>query len=772
MSKILIQKIPFLKMKIKNIIIAALILRGFASTTVDAQPLNASRPEYMLQIADEKFEAKDYVNALEFYAKYYEATKDRSVLFKVGMADMAIKDYSKAEANFSRSLQKSKTSKVEINEDARLYLGMMQKMNDKYDEAIVTLEEYISTSKDAAKVARAKTELEGAKLAMRMKENPRLLLENLGTKVNTGNSEYSPSVLGNMLYFAALRDGKITLIDGKEGEYHAKIYRASLNAKGEFEKPEPLSGDINRTGSHQGNVSFSPDGQTMYFSRFVLGGNEVAESTVFYSAKQGDGTWGAAKEVAGVNGKWQAKHPVIGELYGKPVMFFTSNMEGTKGGFDIFYANKVSEGEFAAPVNLGDVINTAADDETPFYQNGKLYFSSNGHATIGGSDIFMANWNGATWTKPENMGKGYNSPQNDTYFTMDANGTAFFTSNRKGGRSLKSTCCEDIYIIKKEPVVIDLVVDAFDSKKTPMKGLTYQFMDLATKGTGDSKTSDRYTSALTQKRSYTVIVSKAGYYNDTLAFNTMDIDKTTTIKKTATMRPLPIISANLEARAEADGQALKGVNFTLTELTSNKSDSRFLDMYRAGLPLNKSFRLIAGKTGYTADTVLFNTNGIKETTTIEKLLKLKVKIIIVKKNEKIALNNIFYKLDKFEANDAHMQNFEEAQQSLDYLYNIMTKYPAIVIELGSHTDARGSDAYNLILSQKRADGVKAYLVAKGINADNIVAKGYGETQLVNRCLNGVKCEDEEHLQNRRTEFKIVSGPTSIEITEQQSAIKN
>jgi outer membrane protein OmpA-like peptidoglycan-associated protein/tetratricopeptide (TPR) repeat protein len=759
-------------MKIKNIIIITLILRGLAPIVADAQPLNASRPEYMLQVAEEKFEAKDYVNALDFYTKYYEATKDRTVLYKIGLADMAIKDYAKAEANFSRSLQRSKTSTAEVNEDARLYLGMMQKMNEKYDEAVVTLEEFMKASKDEAKVARAKTELEGAKLAMRMKENLKIIPENLGTKVNTGNSEYSPSVSGNMLYFAALRDGKITVIDGKEGDFYAKIYKAGINSKGEFDKPEALGGEINRIGSHQGNVSFSPDGQTMYFTRFTLSGNEVSESTIYYSAKQGDGTWGAAKEVAGINGKWQAKHPAIGELYGKPVMFFTSNMEGTKGGFDIFYADKVSEGAFSTPVNLGNVINTPNDDETPFYQNGKLYFSSNGHPTIGGSDIFVSSWNGATWTKPENMGKGYNSPANDAYFTMDANGTAFFTSNRKGGRSLKSTCCEDIYIVKKEPVVIDLVVDAIDPKKQPMKGLTYQFMDLSTKGAGDSKTVDKYTSALTQKRSYSVIVSKPGYYSDTIAFNTMDIDKTTTIRKTANLRPLPIISANLQATAEADGRPLTGVNFTLTELSSNKSDSRVLDIYRAGLPLKKSFRLIAGKSGYTADTVTFNTNDITETTTIEKLLKLKVKIITVKKNEKIALNNIFYKLDKFEANEAHMQNFGEAQKSLDYLYDIMTKYPAIVIELGSHTDSRGSDAYNLTLSQKRADGVKAYLVAKGIKAENIVAKGYGETQLVNRCANGVKCDDEEHLQNRRTEFKILSGPTSIEISEQQPAVKN
>jgi outer membrane protein OmpA-like peptidoglycan-associated protein/tetratricopeptide (TPR) repeat protein len=771
-KEIKFKKIAFLKMKIKNIILFALAISNLAPIVAEAQPLNASRPEYMLQVAEEKFEAKDYVNALDFYNKYYEATKDRTVLYKTGLADMYLKDYTKAESNFSRSLQRTKSASVETNEDARLYLGMMQKMNDKYDEAVVTLEEYIKTAKDDAKIARAKTELEGAKLAMRMKENPKLMLENLGTKVNTGNSEYSPSVSGSMLYFAALRDGKITLIDGKEGDFYAKIYKTGINAKGEFDKPEALGGEINRLGTHQGNVSFSPDGQTMYFTRFTLSGNEVGESTIFYSSKQGDGSWGAAKEVSGVNGKWQVKHPVMGELFGKPVMFMTSNMESTKGGFDIFYANKIGEGEFSNPVNLGDVINTTGDDETPFYQNGKLYFSSNGHPTIGGSDIFVSSWNGATWTKPENMGKGYNSPANDSYFTMDANGTSFFTSNRKGGRSLKSTCCEDIYIIKTEPVVIDLVVEAMDPKKQPMKGLTYEFMDLSTKALNDSKTLDKYTSALTQKRSYTVIVSKPGYYNDTLSFNTMDITKTTTVRKTANMRPLAIISANLEARAEDNGKPLTGVTYTLTELASNKSDSRSMDIYRAGLPLSKSFRLIGSKSGYQSDTVTFNTNDIKETTTIEKLLRLKVKIITVTTNQKIALNNIFYKLDKFEANDAHMQNFGEAQKSLDYLYDIMVKYPAMVIELGSHTDARGSDAYNLTLSQKRADGAKAYLVGRGIKSENINAKGYGETQLVNRCANGVKCDDEEHLQNRRTEFRIVSGPTSIEISEQQPAVKN
>jgi outer membrane protein OmpA-like peptidoglycan-associated protein len=93
----------------------------------------------------------------------------------------------------------------------------------------------------------------------------------------------------------------------------------------------------------------------------------------------------------------------------------------------------------------------------------------------------------------------------------------------------------------------------------------------------------------------------------------------------------------------------------------------------------------------------------------------------------------------------------------------MKKYPEMKIELSSHTDARGNDAYNEDLSQRRANSAVAWIVAKGIAADRIVAKGYGEKQLQNKCTNGVECTEEEHQLNRRTEFKITAGPTSIVI---------
>jgi hypothetical protein len=87
----------------------------------------------------------------------------------------------------------------------------------------------------------------------------------------------------------------------------------------------------------------------------------------------------------------------------------------------------------------------------------------------------------------------------------------------------------------------------------------------------------------------------------------------------------------------------------------------------------------------------------------------------------------------------------------------------MVIELSSHTDARGNDDYNQQLSQRRAQSAKNWIVSKGIVADRIQAVGYGEQQILNHCANGVDCNDDEHRFNRRTEFKIISGPTTIQI---------
>lgn len=97
----------------------------------------------------------------------------------------------------------------------------------------------------------------------------------------------------------------------------------------------------------------------------------------------------------------------------------------------------------------------------------------------------------------------------------------------------------------------------------------------------------------------------------------------------------------------------------------------------------------------------------------------------------------------------------DAAKELDELVLTLKEYPSLVIELSSHTDSRGNDGYNLLLSQRRAEAAVKYLVEHGIDKDRLVAKGYGETHLLNKCANGVKCTEAQHQMNRRTEFKVL-----------------
>jgi outer membrane protein OmpA-like peptidoglycan-associated protein len=110
---------------------------------------------------------------------------------------------------------------------------------------------------------------------------------------------------------------------------------------------------------------------------------------------------------------------------------------------------------------------------------------------------------------------------------------------------------------------------------------------------------------------------------------------------------------------------------------------------------------------------------------------------------------IYFDNDKFEIK-------EDAEVALNKVLDLLNKYPKLIIEIGSHTDSRASDAYNLELSDKRAKASIAWFVNKGIDSSRVFGKGYGETQLVNKCSNGVECTEDEHKLNRRTEFVIVN----------------
>lgn len=121
----------------------------------------------------------------------------------------------------------------------------------------------------------------------------------------------------------------------------------------------------------------------------------------------------------------------------------------------------------------------------------------------------------------------------------------------------------------------------------------------------------------------------------------------------------------------------------------------------------------------------------------------------LKLNQTFKLKNIYYDYNKWDIR-------QDAEFELNNLISILKDNPAVIVELGSHTDARGKDSYNLNLSEKRAASAVEYIINSGIiNKESITSKGYGESQLVNACRNGRTCSDEQHQENRRTELKVI-----------------
>jgi peptidoglycan-associated lipoprotein len=524
-------------------------------------------------------------------------------------------------------------------------------------------------------IKKAKREIAGCELAMELDPVPGLTIENAGKKVNSKFSEYSPVLLeeNKMIFTAIIADEVIVIEDAKE-DFHSKAFVSSKTDKG-WGEPSPLSVNINREGYHVGNLCLSEDGERLYFTRAQLTNNLVTESKLYVS-KRSSGGWGGANLVEGINGDYLVRQPAVGELYGQKVIFFTSNM-GDEGGTDLYYST-VKGDSYSAPVSLGDVINTDGDEETPFYRDGTLYFSSNGHIGMGGFDIFSSTWDGNNWSEPVNMGKGYNSPVDDLYFSIDEEGyKGFLISNREGTKSAHGrTCCNDIWTISKEKIVVQLVATTF-SEKEPLNGATVTLIEVVDNVSGEpiantKESSNSFSFPINRDVSYTVVAQKEGFVGDTLTFETSGITASKIIEKQLFLTP---------------------------------EEPEY------------------------------------ETYTID---------------QPIELENIFYDFDKCDI-------LPDAEKDLTVLQELMNKYPDLVIELSSHTDSQGKTRYNQRLSQKRAESAKSWLTDRGISEERIKPVGYGEAQIRNKCVNGVRCSDDEHRFNRRTEFKIVSGPTSIRI---------
>ena len=276
------------EIKIMKHILLPILLFGMTDAIV-AQPLTTLPYEMTIELAEEQFELGEYFNAVQKYEEAYKQIRTTDVALTVGYLHYKLKNYERAENWYKRVLPKDDDN---IYIDDNFVYGNVLKSLGKYEDAKVPFEKIISLSSNEELKALSKLALDGIELAPRLETNPDIVIEFAEGNINSAFQEYGPVQYDEgTLYFASFQRRKEIVLDGSEKDYHAKIYTASITEKG-FGKPKALDRRINRDGFHTGNVTFSKDKRTMYFTRQLIQHNEVLSSTIFASV-QSDEDWKA-----------------------------------------------------------------------------------------------------------------------------------------------------------------------------------------------------------------------------------------------------------------------------------------------------------------------------------------------------------------------------------------------------------------------------------------------------------------------------------------------
>ncbi len=680
-----------------------------------------------LKRANKFFNAFSYEKAIKIYQHVWE--KDSSnfeVVKKIADSYRMTNNMLETEKWYGR-LVKSGNAKP----DDYLYYIEALESNEKYAEAKKWLEEYKKeTGNNVASIDLNYID-ELKRDSARYEISP--------VSVNSPASDFGVAYAADSsVVFASAkhRRGLIKRVHNWNNQDYLRLYKAEIAPNGDLKKPKLLSRKLETT-YHDGSVCYSPDGTEMFITRNYVKGRSRAKKNsegvvtlkMYYSKKVGK-KWTEPKEMALNMKEYSSGLPSISADGNK--LFFVSDRPGGFGGTDIYVVTRDDKDDaWGEPVNVGKDINTSENEMFPFINSdGTLYFSSKGYSGLGGLDIYSYSPKQGV----KNMGYPINSEKDDFSFVIKGK-DGYFASNRKLGETY-----DDIYkfsvvacILKGEVfdeytklllpyTTVSLVNSKGEVVKTMKTGADAKFRFLV-KDVADYTVKSvipGYTDGIAAVKALD-LAGKTEHYVPVYQSNSLFLDGVVLFKRN--MKPLEGVSVNI---------SLDGV--PVASKTTNTEGHFYGKLLR---DKNYTFSYYFGKHGFVRKTTTVSTHNIKgDTLYVQEML------------DRLQIEDIYYDFDKSNIRP-------DAAEILDQLVMIMKENPGMKVELGSHTDSRGSDAYNIALSDRRAKSAVRYIVERGIDSDRITARGYGETQLVNRCSNGVKCSKAEHQANRRTEIKLL-----------------
>lgn len=620
-----------------------------------------------LKKADALFRNYSYVDAAKAYEECLENIKKPSVQTLKNAADSYY--FTSDNRNALKWYQKVYELQGDNLPDI-YYLRYIQSMKGvmDYDNADKITKEYLNKKGDQKEIDKYVYQ---KKLLDSLSKNKSLYtVQNIA--INTNKSDFGTAFYKDKVVFTSARD--TTNFDKKLYNWNKQPFLSLFVAERSAVDGNLFNETIFipnvMTKYHEATVTFSPDWKTMYYTTNILKNNKlvVDESRInnfqIIKGTVEDNKLVKSEKVFFDSDKYSVGHPNLSD--DGRLLFFASDMPGGYGETDLYVVRIAVDGTMSSPQNLGPTINTIGNDVFPFYRNGILYFSSDGHYGLGDLDIYESKLlDGLNFSVPRNLGAPINSNKDDFSFIIDSKDNyGYISSNRAQGKG-----DDDIYYFTKgKPICNQLISGKAINLKTKT-GISDTFI---------------------------------------LVYDVYDTVIT-------------------ETKTDVDG------NYTLE------------------VPCSKRVKITANKPNYSGDEKYVETTKENNATIKEVNFYLNnYDDLVVKKEgiEKVDINPIFFDYNKFDINP-------QAATELDKVVFVMQKFPKIKIKIESHTDSRGKDAYNLKLSDERAKATQDYILSKGIDASRIVsAIGYGETRLVNKCSNGVKCTEEEHFANRRSDFII------------------
>lgn len=646
--------------------------------------------------------------------------------------------------------------------DVFYYIGVCHHRMGNLDKALEFYNKFMNETQKGSTlipIATRKIAQVGSAKAMGIYNSNAVLMD-----INSPFNEFCPivSAEGKSLSFSSTRprtdNSSAAYVEPMFNALPSDIYQTTLNKVGSWSSAQLFSMNDKKTDEV---LSFlSQNERALYYSSW--------NDPTIYSSLFEQGSFTAPKQItlSVANGKEKAapySMQFIVSTDGK-MGFFVSNALSGKGGWDLFMVEKKGD-QWGEATNLS-MLNSDADEMAPFLSlDGKtLYFSSDNAQSIGGFDIFKATRDvNGMWSKPTNLGYSVNSFSDEVGFSMIADGTkGYVSSNRIGTSGMYDIFSMDLKENQSGISVLDgRIVNTKGNAIPEQSYVTLRCLNC----TNNMETviaprmrDGEFVSVLEQCKEYEL----AYYYGPLTNKPYRNRFKTTCqtgfewinkkvliIDEDQVIVPFPTyeikgVVVDMESGSPiADAQVNLSIDGKTTVVKSGANG-----IYRSDAIASYEFEShLTGDLNANADGYLSASSKVNTDLLEDSVITVNFKLEATQKGF-IGPYMVNYQFDRYNLTDISKNKLKE-------VIKIMNDNPSLAIEIRSHTDSRGPSVYNQRLSDMRAKTAMNYIKQYVVNPSRITAKGYGETELLKPCGDGVTCSEADHLANRRTEFIIL-----------------